>query len=365
MATSTDVRPTVRVTDAAGAPVANTTVTFTVSAGGGWVTDAASTSGTDGTAATTWYLGPVPAAAQTLTVAAAGFTVAFSATAQPLVPGTIYTGVGGYVEFTPGDLPVIITAPHGGTLRPASIPNRSGPNATTVRDAETDLLALDMPAAFEMRTGGTPHVVVLHLHREKLDANRDIAEAAEGNLTAERAWREYHGFIEAARHHVIAEHERGFYIDLHGHGHAIPRLELGYLLTSAQLGGSDASLNSTTMVQRSSIRTLAETGPASHAELLRGPQSFGTLFEAQGYPAVPSSAQPDPGDDPYFTGGYSTQRHGSRAGGPIDGVQIEANRVGVRDTETNRRAFAAALALVVESYFEEHYDIPLAAAAVR
>jgi N-formylglutamate amidohydrolase len=365
VATSTDIRPTVRVTDAAGAPVPNTTVTFTVTAGGGWVTDAAAATGTDGRAATTWYLGPAPDSEQTLTVAAAGFSVTFTANAEPLVPGTTYTGEAGYVEFTPGDLPVIISAPHGGTLRPTSIPTRSAPGATIIRDAETDLLALDMPAAFEARTGGTPHVIVLHLHREKLDANRDIAEGAEGNRSAERAWREYHAFIEAARLHVTATHGRGFYIDLHGHGHAIPRLELGYLLTATQLAGSDASLNSTTIVQRSSLRTLAETGDASHADLLRGADSFGTLFEAQGYPAVPSTSQPHPGDDPYFTGGYSTQRHSSRTGGPIDGVQIEANREGVRDTEENRQAFAAALAAVVESYFDAHYPIPLGVAAIR
>jgi N-formylglutamate amidohydrolase len=365
VAMSTDVRPAVRVTDATGTGVPNTTVTFTVGAGDGWVTDATVTTDAGGYAATTWYLGPAPGMPQTLMASAAGLSVAFSATAAPLVEGTTYTGAEPYVEFTSGDLPVIISAPHGGTLNPASIPDRTGANATIVRDAETDQLALEMGAAFEARTGGTPHIIVMHLHRRKLDANREIGEAAEGNPAAERAWREYHGFIEAARQHVIAEHGRGFYVDLHGHAHDVQRLELGYLLSATQLAGDDAALNAPSVVQRSSIRRLAETGSATHAELLRGPESLGTLLEAQGYAAVPGTAQPHPGGEPYLTGGYSTQRHGSRDGGVIDGVQIEANRVGVRDTQANRQSFAAALALVMESYFEAHYGSTLAVAAMR
>src|SRR5690606_7199034 len=143
---------------------------------------------------------------------------------------------------------------------------------------------------------------------------------------------------------------RGLYIDLHGHGHEIPRLELGYLLSASQLAGNDAALNAPSTVQRSSIRRLAQTGPTSHAALLRGTSSFGTLLENEGYPAVPSTSQPHPDGAPYFTGGYSTERHGSRDGGLIDGIQIEANRIGVRDTEANRQAFAEALARAVVAY---------------
>ncbi|HSJ31922.1 MAG TPA: hypothetical protein VK933_10850 [Longimicrobiales bacterium] len=360
VATSTDTRPTIRVTDDSGAGVVNIRVTFAVTTGGGWVTDATVTTDAAGYAATTWYLGPAPASAQTLRANAAGFSADFSATAAPLVEGARYTGVNSYVEFIAGDLPLIISAPHGGTLQPSSIPDRSAAGATLIRDADTDDLALAMEAAFAARGGGTPHIAVMHLHRAKLDANREIGEGAEGNRAAEHAWREYHGFIEAARHHVVAGHDRGLYIDLHGHGHDVQRLELGYLLTSAHLAGDDASLNAASIVQRSSIRTLAESSVATHAELLRGPASLGTMLEAQGYPAVPSSAQPHPGEAPYFTGGYSTARHGSRDGGAIDAVQIEANRVGVRDTEPSRQAFAAALALVVESWLDMHYAMALA-----
>jgi hypothetical protein len=353
----------VRVTDASGTGVPSVTVTFAIAAGDGWVTNASATTDGSGRAATTWYLGPMPGGEQALTATAAGFSVMVSATTEPLAAGTTYTGADMWVEFTAGDLPVIISAPHGGTLTPGTIPDRSGSNATIVRDANTDLLADEVRTAFEAETGGSPHVIVVHLHRRKLDANREIVEAAEGNGAAERAWREYHGFIEAARQHVVGRHARGFYIDLHGHGHEVQRLELGYLLSAVDLASDDVTLNSAPLVQRSSIRTLAETGTATHAELLRGAQSLGTLFELHGYAAVPSTSQTHPDGAPYFTGGYNTRRHSSQNGGLIDGVQIEANMQGVRDTEASREAFASAVVSVMDAYFTAHYDGILAGLA--
>ena len=365
VATSTSSRPTVRVVDGDGAGMSGVHVTFSVDEGGGWVTDASVLTDGSGYAATTWYMGPAAGSAQQLTARAAGFSATLTATATPLVEGTTYRGTSQFLEFTPGDLPVIISAPHGGTLEPSSIPDRDAPGAVTVRDAATDDLALEMDDALVAVAGGAPHIIVMHLHRIKLDANREIGEAAEGNRAAEIAWREYHGFIDAAREHVAAEHGRGLYIDMHGHGHEIARLELGYLLSASELARDAAALNMSSTVRGSSIRRLAETGPSTHAELLRGAASLGTLLEAEGYPAVPSTSQPDPGGAPYFTGGYSTARHGSRDGGPIDGIQIEANRTGVRDTQANRQAFAAALARAIEAYFTAHYETPLAPAAVR
>ena len=42
-------------------------------------------------------------------------------------------------------------------------------------------------------TGATPHFVISHLHRSRLDPNRPIAEAAQGNEEAVSAYRAFHG----------------------------------------------------------------------------------------------------------------------------------------------------------------------------
>jgi len=346
--------PTVRVRDESGRPVEGATVTFTVTGGSGWVSAATVATDATGRASTTWYLGPRAGDAQRLGASVGGaLTADFAATATSLEPGTTYHGAHGYVEFTAGALPLIVSAPHGGALRPEALRDRTG--GTHARDTNTEELAREIAAAFTEQTGAAPHTVIVRLHRIKVDANREIVEAAEGGVGAERAWREYHSFLEAARAHVQAAHGRGLYIDLHGHGHAIPRLELGYLLSAAELNQDDGALNGAPLVLKSSLRSLAGASSTPHAELVRGPTSLGTLFEQRGFPAVPSSAQRGPGQAPYFSGGYNTRRYGSAAGGATDGVQIEANMTGVRDTQANRRAFALALVDVMDAFFTAHF----------
>jgi N-formylglutamate amidohydrolase len=352
------------IRDATDAPMSGVSVRFTVSSGGGAVTDTTLVTGADGRAVVNWFLGPDPTAAQTIRASAGTLAASLSATATAPVRGVTYLGRNAYIEYIPGDLPIVVSAPHGGLLEPGEIPNRS--RGETVRDRETEELAREIADALETRTGARPHVVICRLRRTKLDANREVVEAAQGNRLAQRAWFEYHSFIEAARHAVAAEHGSGFYIDLHGHGHTIPRLELGYLLDGATLRLSDPALDHSPYEDQTSIRALSRRSTSTFVGILRGPTSLGTMLESAGFPAVPSESQPAPAvGDPYFTGGYSTERHGSWAGGEISGVQIETNFAGVRDTEANRLNFATALAAVLESYLATHAGIDVTPAAVR
>jgi hypothetical protein len=64
---------------------------------------------------------------------------------------------------------------------------------------------------------------------------------------------------------------------------------------------------------------------------------------------------PDPGGEPFFSGGFSTRRHGSLDGSVIDGVQIELHGPGIRDTDENRRRFAGDLARSLKYFLEAHY----------
>ena len=275
------------------------------------------------------------------------------------VAGEVYFGRNDYIEYRAGDLPVILSAPHGGLLEPSEIPDRTW--GTTAHDRRTEELARAISSAISARMGGYPHIIICHLHRRKLDANRAIQEAAQGNQWAEKAWYEYHDFILAAKAAVAEEHGSGFYIDLHGHGHKIQRLELGYMLSASDLTLPDTALNSPTYRNKSSIRTLVMETGLSLPALVRGPTSLGSLLEDLGFPSVPSAGQPNPGGAPYYSGGYSTGRHGSSDGGSISGVQIECNWEGVRSTETERAAFSQAMAEALETFLETHYSFePLA-----
>jgi hypothetical protein len=267
--------------------------------------------------------------------------------------GTSYFGRGQYVEYVPGDLPVVISAPHGGDLTPTEIPDRT--SGTTVTDLNTVETALAVRDAFILRTGKAPHLILSHLKRTKLDPNREIVEAAQGNPYAENAWNEFQAYIDVAEALVVAEYGSGLYLDLHGHGHEIPRVELGYLLSASALDQNDATLDAGGYAAASSIRAVAATSPLSFSRLLRGEGSFGALLAAQGIPSVPSPAAPSPGTAEYFSGGYNTDRHGSRNGGTVSGFQMELHRPGIRDTDENRRAFGAGLAAAVEAYMTAHW----------
>jgi hypothetical protein len=352
--------PTVEARDEDGAPMAGVSVRFTVTSGGGALSDTLVTTDGQGRASTTWLLGPEGGSAQMIRATAGTIGTDFSAEATTPQAGQSYFGRNSYVEYIAGDLPIIITAPHGGSLVPSEIPDRTGTDVTTVRDTNTEELARTIGNVFDNRAGGRPHIIIMRLRRTKIDANRDIGEAVKGNRLAGRAWIEFHAFIEAAKAAVIAEHGTGFYIDLHGHGHAIPRLELGYLLSSPTLALSDAEIDAI-YEDSSSIRTLSHRSPTTFAEILRGSASLGALFADEGYASVPSPAAPNSVGAEYFAGGYNTERHGSRDGGPISGLQIETHFAGVRDNQASWERFAEALVDVMDAYMAHHGAAPATA----
>lgn len=277
------------------------------------------------------------------------------AAAAEYVAGRHYFGENKYIEYIAGDAPVIITAPHAGNLTPAAMPDRT--YGTLVTDRNIDRLVLAFAKSFHEMTGRYPHVVLCHLKRTKLDANRDIEEAAQGNALAEQAWREWHAFIDAAKEAAVEQYGCGLYIDVHGHGHAAQRLEFGYNITGKHLQLSDAEI--VRHRDRSSLRALAETADTEFAALLRGPASFGALIAARGFPSVPSPEFPDPNGLPYFSGGPNTRRHACGADNRISGFQLECNFKGVRDTEANRKRAAAALAESAIIYLKTHYGIDM------
>lgn len=255
-----------------------------------------------------------------------------------------------HIEYIVGNSPVIISAPHGGRLAPASIPDRK--NGVLLADGGTDRLARDIAQAFHRQTGKYPHVIICHLKRLKVDCNREVKEAAQGSIEAQQAWTDFHHYIEQARRSVIEKYGGGFYIDLHGHGHPEIRLELGYLLSNRQLKAKDEKVEE--LQGKSSIRKLADDSKASFAELLRGDSSFGALMQERGFPSVPSPEFPHAGEAKYFNGGYNTRRYGSRDGGKISGFQVECPGKGVRNSKKNRRIFAKAFADAVTVYLETH-----------
>lgn len=262
-------------------------------------------------------------------------------------------GTKNYIEYIPGDLPLILCSPHGGALKPAGIPDRS--YGVTGADAYTQELTRLTAVEIQKLGGHRPHLVLSHLHRSKLDPNREVKEAAQGNPTAITAWKEYHAFIEQARRAVIKQHGMAFVIDMHGQSHKGERVELGYLHPPSELSQSAEVLNSAEFIAKGSLALLVKRSGLSYTELLYGPKSIGALLSAQGYRSTPSLQMPVP-DEPYFKGGYTIARHCT---GETTGFQLEANRSRLRDTPANRQKFARAFAAVLEEYLSGHLKLSL------
>jgi hypothetical protein len=352
--------PMVQLLDGDGEPVRGALVTFQLLEGGGQVANSSVQTDSRGRASCIWVLGREVGSTQRLQATSGEFSVGFTVQAIAPVPSQTYQGRSGYVEYHPGTLPLVITAPHGGFMEPVEIPNRG--YGTTGKDRNTKELTLAIRDAIFARTGAYPHVIISNLHRIKLDPNREIVEAAQGNPDAERAWWEFQVFADEAGELVEDAFGQGLHLDIHGHGHDIPRLELGYLLSRSNLAESDGALAGSVYVNKSSVRALASVGGNDLAGIVRGPNGLGTLLETRFVPAVPSANQPNPGQDDYFTGGYNTARHGSRDGGNISGIQIEHHYPGLRDTEENRAVYAEALADVLLSYFPAFFGFELSPA---
>lgn len=260
-----------------------------------------------------------------------------------------------YIEVRSGTLPIILTVPHGGSLKPDNVLARR--YGVTGTDANTVPLAEMISEELEKRHGGKPHAIISRLHRIKLDPNRELEEAAQGDPTAIAAWHRFHDSAQKACDTVMKKSGMGLLLDIHGHRHLDQRVELGYLVKGDILKHSDAELNAdAALIAATSIRDLDKRSPQSFAELVRGPQSLGGLLEHRGFRCLPSPSKANPAFMAgYFSGVYDVAAHGSRSGGSVSAIQIECPWNNVRDVPENQRRFARALADSLGVYFEVHF----------
>jgi len=237
-----------------------------------------------------------------------------------------------WVDVLPGTMPLVLSAPHGGWEKPVAIADRQ--KGVLKRDSNTRELTLELADAIELRTGHRPFVVMSRLHRIKLDPNRPIEEAAQGEPLAESAWLQYHAALEHCSASAL-EIGRGnaLLLDMHGHAHGQDWIELGYGVVATELAKKDTEL--------------------ADATWLRGPKSLGAFLTEVEISAVPSPAIPHPNGEKYFSGGYITKRHRSEG---LRSIQLELPW-SIRNAK-NRPTSVPKMATAISSFFAEHFSIP-------
>lgn len=270
--------------------------------------------------------------------------------------GQSYHGTRNFIEYIPGDLPILLTAPHGGKLKPNDIPDING--VTHVGDGGTLESTLEIADQIEVITGHRPHVIINHVVSKKALFNHtDIDKAAGNHPDVRQAFYEYQNFTEIARKKILSTWGKGHFFEMHSNAHDGKWTEFGYGVSGNYLDGTDAQL----LKQRnySTIQTLCSNGNADFLDVLRGPNSLGTLLQNEGYNSIPSSTNPRPLGKKYFFGNHNLWRYGSNKGGTLDGTHIESYYRFVNISATERKKYSAAMAKVMVTFVEHFYSLDL------
>ncbi|OPJ72682.1 hypothetical protein AV530_005214 [Patagioenas fasciata monilis] len=206
---------------------------------------------------------------------------------------------------------------------PGSTQNSKKCKVSTNQDRYTIELAQSLAEEINKITDGFfPHIIINHLQRFKMDANREKDEASFGIPQAEQAWEEYMGFLTTAK----SQMRGGLILDIHGQAHPERWIELGYTLskTSLNSGIFFASYSSISHLASQLVNVSSET-------LVSGNRSLGKYIEDQNYSyvCVPSPSNPSPNNGSYYSGGYITKTFGSCSSGTIDAIQLELPQWGL------------------------------------
>ena len=121
-----------------------------------------------------------------------------------------------YFEIGTGSVPVILSCPHGGLLKPEFIPNRS--NGVTLSDKKTYVISKEIIKKLEIRDVNI-YYILSKIHRSKIDFNRpprgNIA-FVETSSDAQKIHFLYHSYISKFSQECISKFNKCLFIDFHG-----------------------------------------------------------------------------------------------------------------------------------------------------
>jgi N-formylglutamate amidohydrolase len=233
-------------------------------------------------------------------------TVAFGlfAYVAPMSESLAETASEQFMVVQHGQLPIVISAPHGGTMLLPGVAARQnhGDHQFNIgRDVRTLELAQKLAAAIELKLGHAPFTVIAKFERKHIDANRPAVYAYDppGAGGPKSVYDAYHRALTDARAQVQSMFGRGLLLDVHG-----------------QSREGDAIFRGT-----QNDRTVAHLVRRSGEAAVRGPKSIFGVLAASGYRVLPplvAGARED-----QLEGGYTVMTYGSMRGGNVDAIQLE------------------------------------------
>ncbi|MCE2791147.1 MAG: hypothetical protein ACK56J_16215 [Planctomycetota bacterium] len=240
------------------------------------------------------------------------------------------------VRVQKGELPIIISAPHGGNRAIPDVEPRTGEGLEkgpsgffTGRDVGTEQLALAVAVEVKKKLGREPWFVISRVHRKYIDFNRP-AEIGFEDPDARLVYEHYHGSLASACREVAEAHRCGLLIDIHGQG------------TSRSTVYRGTRNGRTTELLQQRFGGAAQTGEQSLFGLLAG----------RGWKVHPNPF--DGKEQAGFTGGHIVGTYGSHQQTAIDAVQLEfgADYTGKEQRQKTAETLADALAAYAAKYLQ-------------
>ena len=209
-----------------------------------------------------------------------------------------------------GNLPILLTVPHGGLEAIPGVPVRS--RGTTGTDTYTIELAEAVAKHLQHALAAQPYVVAARFSRKYIDANRPEPEAIE-SPHAKPVYDAYHNRIRLFIAQIKERFPQGaVLLDIHGQSG-----DPGTLHRGTQNGGTVAHL-------------LRSHGPAA----LTGPHSILGAVESKGYKIFPpGTTLVNPPEDRLYNGGFTVRTYGSSGPEGLAAIQLEVGRDLRRDTQ--------------------------------
>lgn len=232
--------------------------------------------------------------------------------------------VGSHAEITnlifvgEGSLPIVISAPHGGTNAIPGVPirtNKAARNFTTLRDTGTASLSEKIATGLEKSLGGRPFVVIARFDRKYIDVNRAAGDGYESEA-AKSVYEAYHHALSNACGVVLAKWGHGILLDVHG-----------------QSAKSNAIIRGT-----SNGKTVTALLKNSGEPALSGPQSILGQMAGKGYEVIGIVGETKK-EDARYNGGFIVRTYGSGNTNGIDAIQLE-NGTALRNKRNLERTAA-------------------------
>ncbi len=206
-----------------------------------------------------------------------------------------------FVLVQEGNLPILLTAPHGGNKQIEHIQARKSGN--TIPDIKTLELAELVSSNLTILLGRKPYIVAAKFSRTYLDANRAEKRAydQENCPLLQTLYRSYHHHITNFVQALKNKYPKGaILLDLHGQ---IVDKQAIYIGTGNGL-------------------TIATMKLQHGEQAMVGPHSIVGQLRKRGYVVLPDNTQNNQAEELHYIGGYTVRTHGSHNNG-IDAIQLE------------------------------------------